>query len=78
MYTIYSKDNCGNCVRAKNLLQTKNLEFEEVKLNQDISLEDFSGRYPNVRSMPFILEDKEVVGGLEQLSQHVTMKGMTL
>jgi len=78
MYTIYSKDNCGNCVRAKNLLQTKALAFEEVKLNRDISLEDFSGKYPNVRSMPFILEDKEVVGGLEQLNQHVTMKEMTL
>lgn len=78
MYTIYSKDNCGNCARAKNLLQTKKLEFEEVKLNRDISLEDFSGKYPNVRSMPFILEDKEVVGGLKQLNQHVTMKEMTL
>jgi glutaredoxin len=78
MYTIYSKDNCGNCVSAKNLLQTKNLAFEEVKLNRDISLEDFRGKYPDVRSMPFILEDQEVVGGLAQLSQHVTMKGMTL
>jgi glutaredoxin len=78
MFTIYSKDNCGNCVSAKNLLQTKNLAFEEVKLNRDISLEDFRGKYPDVRSMPFILEDKEVVGGLEQLNQHVTMKGMTL
>jgi glutaredoxin len=78
MYTVYSKDNCGNCARAKNLLQTKNLAFEEVKLNRDISLEDFRGKYPDVRSMPFILEDQEVVGGLAQLSQHVTMKGMTL
>ena len=41
MFTIYSKDNCGNCVSAKNLLQTKNLAFEEVKLNRDISLEEF-------------------------------------
>lgn len=32
---VYSKKNCPACVRVKNELMLKGVEFEEVKVDQD-------------------------------------------
>jgi glutaredoxin len=35
MLIVYSKSNCNFCDRAKNLLNSKNIEFTEVKIDED-------------------------------------------
>ena len=35
MLILYSKSNCNFCDRAKNLLNSKNIEFTEVKIDED-------------------------------------------
>jgi glutaredoxin len=35
MLTIYSKNNCPFCVMAKNYLQSKNINFREINIEQD-------------------------------------------
>ena len=37
---IFSKDACGNCVSAKNLVKQKCYDFKEYKLGTDVSLSD--------------------------------------
>lgn len=32
--TVYSKNNCPQCVQAKNLLKLKGIEFTEVKIDE--------------------------------------------
>lgn len=32
---VYSKNNCPACVRVKNELTLKGVEFEEVRIDQD-------------------------------------------
>lgn len=35
MLTVYSKPSCPFCVRAKNYLQSKNIQFNEIDVTQD-------------------------------------------
>ena len=69
--TIYSKNNCGYCVKAKALLKGLGLEYEEKKLESFDSpqamIEDIG---KNVRSMPQIKIDGELVGGYNQLVEY--------
>ena len=41
MLTIYSKNNCPFCTQAKSLLKSKNIDFREVKIDEDVSAKDF-------------------------------------
>jgi glutaredoxin len=41
MITVYSKNNCPYCVQAKNLLQLKGIEFNEIKIDEDSEAREF-------------------------------------
>ena len=43
---IFSKDDCPYCVRAKTLLNTKNIQFEEIVIGRDIDKDKFVATYP--------------------------------
>ena len=75
--TIYSKNNCGYCVKAKALLKGLCLEFVEKSLEKDFNsdpkklIEDIG---KNVRTMPQIKIDGELIGGYNQLVEHFADK----
>ena len=74
--TIYSKNNCVYCTKAKHLVKNLGLEYEEKKLEEFDSpqamLEDIG---KNVRTMPQIKIDGELIGGYNQLVEHFADKG---
>ncbi|CAB4221468.1 GrxC Glutaredoxin and related proteins [uncultured Caudovirales phage] len=41
MLTVYSKDHCPFCTRAKTLLESKGVEFEEVRVDLDPEAKQF-------------------------------------
>ena len=41
MLTIYSKNNCSFCVQAKELLIRRNVEFTEVKIDENAEAKAF-------------------------------------
>jgi len=41
MLTIYSKDNCPFCDRAKNLLKLKGIDFEEIRIDLNQEAREF-------------------------------------
>lgn len=41
MLTVYSKDNCPFCDRAKNLLKLKGIQFEEVRIDLNEEAREF-------------------------------------
>ena len=73
---IYSKDNCLYCTKAKGLVKSLGLEYEERKLESfesvDKMLEDIGKQ---VRQMPQIKIDEELIGGYNQLVEHFNEKG---
>ena len=64
---MYTTRWCGYCVRAKKLLESKGLEFEEINLDSDPTfrqkLFDLTGGW----TVPQILIDGEPIGGYTEL-----------
>ena len=76
--TIYSKNNCVYCNKAKTLLKNLGLEYEEKSLEKDFGsdpsklIEDIG---KNVRQMPQIKINGELIGGYNQLVEHFNEQG---
>ncbi len=58
MLKIYSKNNCVNCIKVKSICYQKNIDFQELILDTDYKKEDVIQMKPNVRTLPFILDEK--------------------
>ena len=75
--TIYSKNNCVYCSKAKALIKGLGLEYEEKSLEKDFGgdpsklIEDIG---KNVRAMPQIKIDGELIGGYNQLVEYFKNK----
>jgi glutaredoxin len=41
MITVYSKTHCPYCVNAKNYLQSRNINFREVNIEEDAEAREF-------------------------------------
>ena len=71
MYKVFTKPNCGYCVKAKALLDKLNIPFEEYKLSTGMASGDgevtieqmFEMIGKQVRSMPQIMSDDKHIGG---------------
>tara|TARA_X000001036_G_scaffold422989_1_gene446483 strand:+ start:398 stop:673 length:276 start_codon:yes stop_codon:yes gene_type:complete len=72
---VYSKNNCVFCTKAKTLLKNLGFEYEERMMESFESpakmIEDIG---KNVRSMPQIKIDDELVGGYNQLVEFLQDK----
>jgi len=68
---IYSKDNCGYCVKAKSLLNNLGLTYTEKKIENFLTTEAlFEEIGKQVRSMPQIKISGELIGGYNQLVEY--------
>jgi glutaredoxin 3 len=69
MLTVYSKNNCPFCVQAKRLLESKNVPYEEINIeNQPEARQMLLDR--GLRSVPQIFNQQELVpGGFQGLSK---------
>jgi len=74
--TIYSKNNCTYCDKAKALIKGLGLEYEEKKMESfdsvDAMLKDIGKK---VMSMPQIKIDGKLVGGYNQLIEYFVEEG---
>ena len=64
---VWSKPNCGYCVKAKSLLKTKGIEFEEKNIAEGHDIQEMLTLVPNARTMPQIWLDEEHIGGYHEL-----------
>lgn len=72
---LYSKNNCGYCVKAKNLLKNLGLEYTEKKFEDFSDVEKlFEDIGKNVKSMPQIKINGELIGGYNQLVEYLADK----
>ena len=77
--TIYSKPNCIYCDKSKALLKGLGLTYEEKMFGKDFkSVEElYEAVGKQVRTMPQIKIDGVLVGGYNQLVEHMADKGLT-
>jgi glutaredoxin 3 len=67
--TIYSKENCPYCVHAKQLLDSKNVKYNEIRIDLDETKRDemlqlSGGR----RTVPQIFINDQAIGGFDDLA----------
>ena len=70
MLTIYSKNNCPFCDKAKYLLKSKGVEYVEVKIDQDPEARNFVMSEGH-RTVPQIYKDGQLLveGGFQGLAK---------
>jgi len=67
---IYTKENCSYCVRAINLLQSKNVPFTIIDLQAcPEKISEMLERSANRRSVPQIFIKNQHIGGCDDLYQ---------
>lgn len=65
---IYTKVTCGFCMRAKMLLEHKNVNFTEIKIDNDASLrEAMIKRSGGAYTVPQIFINDQHIGGCDDL-----------
>ena len=69
--TVFSRQGCPFCVRAKGLLNDAGIEFEELTLNLDFS-ESTIRAVSGMTSLPQVFVDGSLVGGSEELETYLS------
>jgi len=68
--TVFTREGCEFCVRAKGILHDAGIDFEELVLNRDYTeatLRAISGR----STVPEVFIDGEFIGGSEELEHYL-------
>jgi glutaredoxin 3 len=67
--TVYTTDPCARCIRAKDLLRLRHLEFVEVNLAKDPTGRRELAEFTGFVTFPQIVIGGRPVGGLRELQQ---------
>lgn len=65
---VYTKDYCPYCVRAKQLLQSKNVAFEEVHLENKPDEFEALKKRSGLMTVPQIFINDKLIGGFTDLA----------
>jgi glutaredoxin 3 len=64
---MYTTQWCGYCIRAKALLDGKHLDYEEIRLDDDVAFRQTLLKLTGGWTVPQILIDGRVIGGYTEL-----------
>ena len=67
--TIYTTQYCPHCQRAKSLLKTKKIDFEEIDLTDDQAKRDQLEAKTGWMTVPMIFIGEKFIGGSDDLHQ---------
>lgn len=76
MITVYSKDNCPQCLQVESLLKMKGKTFVVKKLDKDYTREDLEKIFESAglamaRSFPMVFDDTMFIGTLNEIKMAV-------
>ncbi len=66
--TIYTSFYCTYCRRAKRLLEKKQVDYEEIRLDEDLEKREELVESLNWRTVPMIFVNEQFIGGYDQLA----------
>ncbi len=73
---VYSKSACPQCDTAKMLLKTRDIAFEEIRIDDEAArLAFFEKCGPSVRQMPQVFINDQRVGGVTGLQAALAQLG---
>ena len=65
--TVYTTDPCARCIRAKEVLERRNLPFAEVNLAKDPGGRRELAAFTGHMTFPQVVIDGEPLGGFQEL-----------
>lgn len=68
MFTIYSKDYCPYCIRAKALLTSIGAEYEEIDVTHDPDMFMKIYQKSHMRTVPQIFHGDICLGGYDAIA----------
>jgi glutaredoxin 3 len=74
--TMYTKENCPNCVTAKLILDAAGLKYADVDIEVGERLANLLKEFPDARQMPQIFINDQRVGGLAGLQVALRQAGV--
>jgi glutaredoxin 3 len=69
---VYTTDRCPYCIRAKRLLDSKGLAYEEINLGRNPDGRMALARKTGMMTFPQVLIDDVLVGGFEETAAAAT------
>ena len=72
-FTVFGRPGCGFCVRAKQILEQKELPFRYIDIHEEgISQEDLEKTVGKpVRTVPQVFHGKDYIGGFTELETYL-------
>ncbi|MCD6039043.1 MAG: grxC [Gammaproteobacteria bacterium] len=64
---MYTTESCSYCVRAKQLLATKKLHYQEIRIDLDSKKREEMERLSGRRTVPQIFINGHPIGGYDDL-----------
>lgn len=79
IYKLYTKQNCPWCVKAKELLNSVGLQYEELHYDKDFTKDDLRELIgPNLPlTVPQVVVRNHRIGGYEDLVEYMESHGIT-
>ena len=75
-FTIYSKEGCSYCEKAKKLLDIAKVEYRVYKLDKDFTKDQFISEFGYGASFPRILADDKLIGGCLDAFKYLEEKNL--
>jgi glutaredoxin 3 len=73
--TVYTKDLCGYCDAAKDLLTRMRVPFNEAKIGTDVTRDELLEVAPGAKTVPQIVIQHKVIGGYDDLCAYIENTG---
>lgn len=61
---FYGLPDCIGCKHLKELFSRAKTEYQEILLSDNLLIEEFQKKYPNIQQLPYVIIDEVPVGGL--------------
>lgn len=65
---IYTKEECGYCVMAKNFLSNKNIHFTNIDISHNYDLHAKLLHQTGQKTVPYVFINDKFIGGFIELS----------
>ena len=75
-FTIYSKEGCSYCEKAKKLLELAKVDYSVYKLGIDVTKDQFISEFGYGSSFPRILADGKLLGGCLDTFKYLEEKNL--
>ncbi len=69
-YILFSGPSCPWCVKAKDFLDARGLEYTEVEIKDRESFMFMQAHAPGIRTIPVLMADREALVGFPAIVDH--------